>query len=91
MVEAADGVEAVALYQSEQPDVVFLDITMPAIDGLAALEDILKINAQARIAMASAMGQQGVVIQALKAGAKDLLVKPFEPERVIKTLDKLLA
>ncbi len=91
VVEAADGLQAVALYQSEQPDVVFLDITMPGMDGLAALEEILKIDSQARIAMASAMGQQSVVIQALKAGAKDFLVKPFEPERVIKTLDKLLA
>ena len=91
VVEAADGIEAVALYQSERPDVVFLDITMPGMDGLAALAEILKIDAKAQIAMASAMGQQGVVMQALKSGAKDFLVKPFEPERVMKTLDKLLA
>ncbi len=91
VVEAADGLEAVALYQSEQPDVVFLDITMPGMDGLAALEEILKINAKAQIAMASAMGQQSVVMQALKSGAKDFLVKPFEPERVLIPLDKLLA
>ena len=91
MVEAADGLEAVALYQSEQPDAMFMDITMPAMDGLAALEEILKIDAQAKIAMASAMGQQSVVMQALKGGAKDFLVKPFEPERVMITLDKLLA
>ena len=90
-MEAADGIEAVALYQSERPEAVFLDITMPGMDGLAALEEILKIDAQAQIAMASAMGQQSVVMQALKAGAKDFLVKPFEPERVLKTLDKLLA
>ena len=91
VVEAADGLEAVAFYQSERPDVVFLDITMPGMDGLAALGEIRKIDAEARIAMASAIGQQSVVIQALKAGAKDFLVKPFEPERVLKTLDKLLA
>jgi two-component system chemotaxis response regulator CheY len=90
VVEAANGLEAVALFQSERPDVVFLDITMPGMDGLAALEEILKIDAQAPIAMASAMGQQSVVMQALKAGAKDILVKPFERERVLKTLDKLL-
>ena len=90
MVEATDGLEAVALYQSERPDAVFLDITMPGMDGLAALEEIIKVDAQARIAMVSAMGQQSVVMQALKAGAKDFLVKPFEPERVLKTLDKLL-
>ena len=90
MVEAANGLEAVALFQSERPDVVFLDITMPGMDGLAALEEILKIDAQAPIAMASAMGQQSVVMQALKAGAKDFLVKPFERERALKTLDKLL-
>ena len=91
VVEAADGIEAVALYQSVRPDAVFLDITMPGMDGLAALAEILKIDAKAQIAMASAMGQQGVVMQALKFGAKDFLVKPFEPERVMKTLDKLLA
>ncbi len=90
VVEAADGLEAVALYQSERPDVVFLDITMPGMDGLAALEEILKFDAEARIAMATALGQQNVVMDALKAGAKDFLVKPFEPERVLKTLDKLL-
>ena len=91
VVEASDGLEAVALYHSERPEVVFLDITMPGMDGLAALEEIMKFDAQARIAMASAMGQQSVVIEALKAGAKDFLVKPFEPERMLKTLDKLLA
>ena len=91
VVEAADGIEAVALYKSERPDVVFLDITMPAMVGLAALEQIKPFDSDARIAMASAMGQQSVVMQALKAGAKDFLVKPFDPERVLKTLDKLLA
>ncbi len=55
------------------------------------MAEILKIDAKAQIAMASAMGQQGVVMQALKSGARDFLVKPFEPERVMKTLDKLLA
>ncbi len=63
---------------------------MPGMDGLAALEEIIKIDAQARIAMASAMGQQSVVMQALKAGAQDFLVKPFDPDRVLKTLDKLM-
>ena len=91
VVEAADGLEAVALYQNVQPDVVFLDITMPGLDGLSALEEILKIDSPARIAMAAALGQQNVVMQALKSGAKDFLVKPFEPERVLITLDKLLA
>jgi len=66
-VEASNGIEAVALYQSERPDVDFLDVTMPSMDGLAALVEIIKFDAQARIAMASAMGQQSVVMQALKA------------------------
>lgn len=91
VLEAASGFEALALYKSERPDVVFLDITMPDMDGLAALEEIIKFDAEARIAMATAMGQQRIVIEALKAGAKEFLVKPFQPERVLTTVDKLLA
>jgi len=91
VLEAASGFEALALYKSERPDVVFLDITMPDMDGLAALEEIIKFDAEARIAMATAMGQQCIVIEALKAGAKEFLVKPFQPERVLTTVDKLLA
>ncbi len=91
VLEAASGFEALAIYKSERPDVVFLDITMPDMDGLAALEEIIKFDAEARIAMATAMGQQSIVIEALKAGAKEFLVKPFQPERVLTTVDKLLA
>ena len=91
VLEAASGFEALAIYKSERPDVVFLDITMPDMDGLAALEEIIKFDAEARIAMATAMGQQRIVIEALKAGAKEFLVKPFQPERVLTTVDKLLA
>ncbi len=91
VLEAASGFEALAIYKSARPDVVVLDITMPDMDGLAALEEIIKFDAEARIAMATAMGQQRIVIEALKAGAKEFLVKPFQPERVLTTVDKLLA
>ena len=90
MLEASSGSEAVALYQSDRPDVVFLDITMPDMGGIAALEEIRKFDAEARIAMATAMGQQSVIMEAMKAGAKDFLVKPFKPEQVLNTVDKLL-
>ena len=90
VLEASSGSEAVALYKSYGPDMVFLDITMPDMDGLTALEEIRKYDSEARVAMATAMGQQTVVMQALKSGAKDFLVKPFEPERILGTVEKLL-
>ena len=90
VVEAATGVQAVEEFKSANPDVVLLDITMPDMDGLTALKQIRKIDPEAKIAMLSALGQQSVVMEALKAGAKDFVVKPYEPDRVLGLIQKLL-
>jgi two-component system chemotaxis response regulator CheY len=68
-----------------------MDITMPIMDGLAALKEIRKLDPSARVVMVTAMGQQAIVIEALKAGAKDFVLKPFQPDRILATLQKLLA
>src|SRR2546428_120889 len=73
------------------PDAVLMDITMPEMDGLAALKEIRKLDPTARVAMVTAMGQQAIVMEALKAGAKDFVLKPFQPDRVLGALQKLLA
>ena len=88
--EASDGEEAVRLYEEKKPDVVLLDITMPKMDGLAALKQILKIDPAARVIMCSALGQQRLIVQAIQLGAKDFIVKPFKPERVIGSIKKAL-
>ncbi|MCS7002875.1 MAG: response regulator [Dehalococcoidia bacterium] len=90
VVEAANGREAVEKYQQEKPACVLMDITMPEMDGLEALKAIREIDPNARIAMVTAMGQQGIVMDAIKAGAKDFVVKPFQPERVLAAVEKLL-
>ncbi|MGI6038102.1 MAG: response regulator [Limnochordia bacterium] len=86
--EAADGEEAIAKYMELKPDLVTMDITMPKLDGISAIKAIVAKDPQARIIVCSAMGQKAMVIEALKAGAKDFLVKPFEPERVLEALQK---
>ena len=89
-LEAADGNEAVEVYKQQQPNAVLLDITMPNMDGLEALRQIMAFDSKAKVAMVTAMGQQGMVMEAMKAGARDFVVKPFEPDRVQATLQKLL-
>lgn len=89
-IEAENGVEAVNKYKKERPDAVMLDITMPDMDGLEALRQLMKIDANARVAMVTAMGQQSVVMEAIKAGAKDFVVKPFDPNRVLAAVQKLV-
>jgi two-component system chemotaxis response regulator CheY len=88
--EASNGEEAVELYQDERPDVVLMDITMPKVDGLTALKEILKIDPEAKVIMCSALGQQSLIVQALQLGAKDFIVKPFRDERVIASIKKIL-
>lgn len=88
--EADTGVEAIALYTELKPDVVTMDITMPEMDGLTALREIIKFDKSARVVMCSAMGQQAMVIEAIQAGAKDFIVKPFKHDRVIDALTKSL-
>jgi two-component system, chemotaxis family, chemotaxis protein CheY len=90
VVEAETGAEAVDKFTSEQVDVVLLDITMPEMDGLTALKEIKKLDPEARVAMVTAIGQQQVVMEALQSGARDFIVKPFQPERVLAAVEKLL-
>ncbi len=91
VLEAENGREAVNKYAEWRPDVVLMDITMPEMDGLVALKEIRKLDPSARVAMVTAMGQQAIVMEALKAGAKDFVLKPFQAERVLASLRKLLA
>jgi two-component system chemotaxis response regulator CheY len=89
--QAENGLEAVKQYTEWRPDAVLMDITMPEMDGLAALKEIKKIDPAARVAMVTAMGQQAIVMEALKSGAKDFVLKPFQPDRVLSALQKILA
>ena len=88
--EAADGNEAVTQYKDLSPDLVTMDITMPEKDGISALKEIKLFDPNAKIIMCSAMGQQAMVIDAIQAGAKDFIVKPFQAERVIDAINKTL-
>ncbi len=89
--EASDGAQAIEKYQELNPDLVTMDITMPEMDGITALKEIKKINPSAKVIMCSAMGQQAMVIDAIQAGAKDFIVKPFQADRVIEAIKKTLA
>ena len=91
VVEASNGLVAIDVYSSEKPDAVLMDITMPEMDGLAALKEIRALDSEARIVMLTALGQESVVLDAIKAGAKDFVVKPFEPDRVLAAIEKVLA
>jgi two-component system, chemotaxis family, chemotaxis protein CheY len=89
--EAENGLKAVAKYKEIHPDVVLMDITMPEMDGLAALKEIRSFDPQARVIMLTALGQESVVLEAVKSGARDFVVKPFERDRVINAIGKLVA
>jgi two-component system chemotaxis response regulator CheY len=91
VLQAENGEEAVRQYAAERPDAVLLDITMPHKDGLSALKEIKSLDPDARVAMVTAMGQQAIVMEALRAGARDFVLKPFQPDRVLAALRKLLA
>lgn len=84
--EAADGLQAVDQYNEINPDLVFMDITMPNMDGLEALKTIKSQHPDAKVIMCSAMGQESMVIDAVKSGAKDFIVKPFKPDRILKAV-----
>ena len=88
--EASNGEQAIALYQDTRPDVVLMDITMPGMDGLTALKKIREIDPGARVIICSALGQQRLILQAIQMGAKDFIVKPFQPQRVVSALKKAL-
>jgi two-component system chemotaxis response regulator CheY len=88
--EAGNGVEAVARYQELKPELTTLDITMPEKDGLTALAEIMALDPAARVVMCSALGQEGKVLEAVKLGARDFVVKPFQPGRVLEAVGKAL-
>jgi two-component system chemotaxis response regulator CheY len=88
--EASNGAEAVDRYKELKPDLTTMDITMPEKDGISAVKDIRAIDSSAKIIMCSAMGQQAMVIEAIQAGAKDFIVKPFQPDRVVEAMRKAL-
>ncbi|HET6487472.1 MAG TPA: response regulator [Spirochaetia bacterium] len=88
--EASNGEQAIAQYQVRRPDVVLMDITMPGMDGLTALRKIRELDPEARIIMCSALGQQQLIVKAIQMGAKDYIVKPIQPNRVIGAVKKAL-
>jgi len=87
--EASDGDEAIRKCQELEPDVVFMDITMPNVDGITATKEILEDNPEMKIIICTAMGQKSMVLEALELGAVDFIVKPFEADRVLQALAKL--
>jgi two-component system chemotaxis response regulator CheY len=88
VAEAENGQEAVVKFQSYRPDLVLMDITMPVMDGISATREIRVLDSNAKVVMVSALGQQTMVIEAIKAGAKDFVVKPFEPDKILATVKK---
>ena len=88
--EAETGTEAVAKYRELQPDLVTMDIVMPDMGGIDAVREIIKEHPKARIVMCSAMGQQALVVEAIQAGARDFIVKPFQPARVLEAVQRVL-
>ncbi len=90
LYEAVDGADAVDKYSEINPDLVIMDITMPNMDGLEALKAIRAKNNAANVVMCSAMGQEAMVIDAIQSGARDFIVKPFKPERIMKTVTTIL-
>ena len=89
--EADNGLNAIDKYEELKPDLVTMDITMPEMDGITAVKEIRKRNPNARIIMCSAMGQQAMVIDAIQAGARDFVVKPFQPDRVLEAVAKAVS
>jgi len=89
--EAENGKVAVQMYGELKPDVVTMDITMPEMDGIAAVKEIKAASPEAKVVMVSAMGQQAMVIEAIRSGAADFIVKPFQPDRVLEALGKALS
>jgi two-component system chemotaxis response regulator CheY len=90
VAEASDGIEAIEQFKKHHPDVVTMDIVMPRRSGIDAVKGILEVDATARVVMCSALGQETLVQEALQAGARDFIVKPFKPDAVTATLRKVL-
>ncbi|WP_430785759.1 response regulator [Virgibacillus flavescens] len=88
--EAENGEEAIELYKSLKPDIVTMDITMPVMNGIEAIKAIIEFDPMAKIVVCSAMGQQKVVVEAIEIGASDFIIKPFDENRVIDTIERVL-
>ncbi len=88
--EAENGAKALEKYNELKPDLVLMDITMPEVDGIKALKNIKAADPNAMVIMCSAMGQQAMVIEAIQGGAKDFIVKPFQPDRVLEAVKKVV-
>jgi len=88
--EAENGARAIEKFKELTPALTIMDITMPEIDGIQAVKEIKKLDANAKVIMCSAMGQQAMVIEAIQAGAKDFIVKPFQADRVIEAVKKVM-
>ena len=87
--EAEDGIDAIEKYKELRPDIVTMDITMPRMDGIEGIKGILEIDPDAKIIVCSAMGQKALVIEALRLGAKDFIVKPFDADRVVEAINRI--
>ena len=90
VVEAASGAEALARYEETKPDAVLMDIDMPDMDGVQALKKLVSIDPNVKVAMVTAMGQRSIVMECLRSGAKDFVLKPFDPERVMAAVKTML-
>jgi two-component system, chemotaxis family, chemotaxis protein CheY len=90
VLEAENGIKAVELFKNEKPDAVLLDLIMPEKDGVTALKEILAINPEAKVIMLASTGQETMVLEAIRAGAKDYIIKPFERERAVGAIRKIL-
>jgi len=88
--EAENGVQAVEQFKALKPDLVTMDIVMPDMGGIDAVREIVKFDPEAKVLMCSAMGQQALVVEAIQAGAKDFIVKPFQPSRVLEAVQRVL-
>lgn len=88
--EAENGLKAIEKYKEAKPDLVLMDITMPEMDGIQALKEIMQFDSNAKVIMCSAMGQQSMVIDSIQAGARDFIVKPFQSERVLEAIQKVV-
>ncbi len=88
--EASNGVEAVEQYKKLKPDITTMDIVMPLKSGIEAVREIIKFDKNAKIIMCSALGQESLVMEAIEAGARDYIVKPFKPEKVLEIVRKVV-
>ncbi len=88
--EAENGLKGIEKYKELNPDLVIMDITMPEVDGIQAVKEIKKYDSNAKIIMCSAMGQQAMVIESIQAGARDFIVKPFQADRVVEAVKKVI-